>query len=60
MNQQPKLQKLTRPPIAIGIIAVCVVVFLLQNISPQSSLGHMILSTLNHMALWPVNSANPQ
>jgi membrane associated rhomboid family serine protease len=33
----------TRPPIAIGIIAVCVVVFLLQNISAQ-------------LALWPLYS----
>jgi membrane associated rhomboid family serine protease len=60
LNQQPKLQQLTRTPISIGIIAVCVVVFMLQSISPQSSFGHVILSTLNHMALWPVSSVNPQ
>lgn len=60
MNQQLTLPQVTRIPVSIGIIVVCVVVFLLQSLSPQSSFGHMILSTLNHMALWPINSANPQ
>ncbi len=43
MNQQLILHQVTRPPIAIGIIAVCVVVFLLHNISAQ-------------LALWPLYS----
>jgi membrane associated rhomboid family serine protease len=43
LNQQLIKQQVTRPPIAIGIIAVCVVVFLLQNISAQ-------------LALWPLYS----
>ena len=60
MNQQLTLQQVTRIPISIGIIVVCIVVFLLQGISPQSSFGQVILNTLNHMALWPVNSVNPQ
>ena len=60
MNQQLTLQQVTRIPISIGIIVVCIVVFLLQGISPQSSFGQVILNTLNHMALWPVNSINPQ
>jgi len=50
----------TRPPISIGIIVVCVAIFLLQNISPQSSLGPLVLNTLNNMALWPLSSDNPQ
>lgn len=37
------MQQVTRPPISIGIIAVCVVVFLLNNISGQ-------------LALWPLFS----
>jgi membrane associated rhomboid family serine protease len=37
------MQQVTRPPISIGIIAVCAVVFLLQNISAQ-------------LALWPLYS----
>lgn len=32
------MQQVTRPPISIGIIAVCVAVFLLQNISGQLAL----------------------
>jgi membrane associated rhomboid family serine protease len=43
LNQQLILHQVTRPPIAIGIIAVCVVVFLLHNISAQ-------------LALWPLYS----
>lgn len=43
MNQQLIMQQVTRPPMAIGIIAVCVVVFLLHNISAQ-------------LALWPLYS----
>jgi len=50
----------TQPPISIGIIVVCVAIFLLQNISPQSSLGPLVLNTLNNMALWPLASDNPQ
>jgi len=60
LNQQPISQQLTRPPIAIGVIAVCVVLFLLQNVPLQSSFGQMIVNILNHMALWPINSPNPQ
>jgi membrane associated rhomboid family serine protease len=37
------MQRVTKPPVAIGIIAVCVAVFLLQNISAQ-------------LALWPLYS----
>lgn len=37
------MQQVTRPPISIGIIAVCVAVFLLNNISGQ-------------LALWPLFS----
>jgi len=45
LNQQPpKLQMVTRPPISIGIIIVCVAVFLLNNISGQ-------------LALWPMGSS---
>ena len=43
MNQQPKLYGITRLPISIGIIIVCVIVFLLHNISAQ-------------LALWPLYS----
>ena len=35
------MQQVTRPPVSIGIIVVCVIVFLLQNISAQ-------------LALWPL------
>ena len=44
MDQQPGLQGVTRPPISIGVIIVCVIVFLLQNISAQ-------------LALWPFFSS---
>lgn len=43
MNQQLKLQQVTPLPISIGIIVVCVIVFLLNNISAQ-------------LALWPLYS----
>ncbi len=43
MNQQLKLQQVTRPPVSIGIIIICVIVFLLNNISAQ-------------LALWPLYS----
>ena len=43
MNQPPKLPGVLQPPISIGIIVVCVAVFLLNNISGQ-------------LALWPMNS----
>jgi membrane associated rhomboid family serine protease len=43
LNQQPKLQQVTPLPISIGIIIVCVIVFLLNNISAQ-------------LALWPLYS----
>jgi membrane associated rhomboid family serine protease len=43
LNQQPKLHGITRLPISIGIIIVCVIVFLLHNISAQ-------------LALWPLYS----
>lgn len=42
-ERQRIMQQVTRPPIAIGIIAVCVAVFLLNNISGQ-------------LALWPLFS----
>ena len=41
MNQQPKLQAFTQTPVSIGVIVICVVVFLLHNISAQ-------------LALWPL------
>lgn len=43
MNQQLKLQQVTPLPISIGIIIICVIVFLLNNISAQ-------------LALWPLYS----
>jgi len=43
LNQQPKLQQPTRPLVAIGIIVVCVAVYLANNISAQ-------------LALWPLYS----
>ena len=43
MNQQLKLQPVTPLPISIGIIIICVIVFLLNNISAQ-------------LALWPLYS----
>ena len=43
MNQQVKLPHVIRPPIAIGIIVVCIAVFLANNISA-------------HLALWPMYS----
>jgi membrane associated rhomboid family serine protease len=43
LNQPPKLPGVLQPPISIGIIVVCVAVFLLNNISGQ-------------LALWPMNS----
>jgi len=43
LNQQLKLQQVTPVPISIGIIAVCVIVFLLHNVSAQ-------------LALWPLYS----
>ena len=43
MNQQLTLQQVTRIPISIGIIVVCIAVFLLHNISAQ-------------LALWPLYS----
>jgi membrane associated rhomboid family serine protease len=41
LNQQPKLQAFTQTPVSIGVIIICVVVFLLHNISAQ-------------LALWPL------
>jgi len=43
LNQQPKPQLRTQPQIAIGIIVVCVAVFLANNVSAQ-------------LALWPLYS----
>jgi len=43
LNQQPKPQRRTQPQIAIGIIVVCVAVFLANNVSAQ-------------LALWPLYS----
>jgi membrane associated rhomboid family serine protease len=43
LNQQAHSIGVTQPPVSIGIIGVCVAVFLLQNISPQ-------------LALWPFYS----
>jgi membrane associated rhomboid family serine protease len=41
LNQLPKLQTVTQTPVSIGVIVICVVVFLLHNISAQ-------------LALWPL------
>jgi membrane associated rhomboid family serine protease len=43
LNQQQKPLRVLRPPVSIGIIIVCVAVFLFQNISAQ-------------LALWPLYS----
>jgi membrane associated rhomboid family serine protease len=43
LNQQQKLNRFAQTPVSIGIIVVCVVVFLLHNISAQ-------------LALWPLYS----
>ena len=43
MNQQSSLAFASQTPVSIGIIAICAVVFLMQNISPQ-------------LALWPLYS----
>jgi membrane associated rhomboid family serine protease len=43
LNQQQKPLRILRPPVSIGIIIVCVAVFLFQNISAQ-------------LALWPLYS----
>ena len=43
MNQLPTLQRVTQPPTSIVIIVICVVVFLMNNISAQ-------------FALWPLFS----
>ena len=43
MNQQPILQGVTRPPLSIGIIIACTLVYLLHNLSAQ-------------LALWPLYS----
>jgi len=43
LNQQLTLPQVTRIPISIGIVVVCIVVFLLHNISAQ-------------LALWPLYS----
>jgi membrane associated rhomboid family serine protease len=59
LNQQPTLQQVTRPPIALGIIGVCVVLYFLPNLFQQSSLGNVINNFLNHMALWPLGGDNP-
>ena len=41
MNREAIIQQVTQPPVSIGIIVVCVIVFLLNNISAQ-------------LALWPL------
>lgn len=43
MSQQPKNFLITKPPVSITIIMVCVAIYLLQNLSPQ-------------LALWPLHS----
>lgn len=43
MSQQQTHLFVTQPPVSIGIIGVCVAVFLLRNVSPQ-------------LALWPLHS----
>ena len=47
MNQQASLPRTTRPPVSLTIIGICVVVFLLQNVSAQ-------------LALWPLYSGRFQ
>jgi membrane associated rhomboid family serine protease len=43
LNQQSNLQAVAQTPVSIGVIVICVVVFLLNNISAQ-------------LALWPLYS----
>ena len=43
MSQEPKSFHITKPPVSITIIMVCVAIYLLQNLSPQ-------------LALWPLHS----
>jgi len=43
LSQQPKNFLITKPPVSITIIMVCVAIYLLQNLSPQ-------------LALWPLHS----
>ena len=43
MSQEPKNFHITKPPVSITIIMVCVAIYLLQNLSPQ-------------LALWPLHS----
>ncbi len=47
MNQQPVLPRVSKPPVSIGIIIACIVVFMMQNISAQ-------------LALWPLHSGRFQ
>lgn len=55
MNQQPRLPAVTQPPISIGIIVVCILVFLLSN---MNVLGTFIdlRNIFPYLALWPVGS----
>jgi membrane associated rhomboid family serine protease len=50
LNQQPKLQGVTQPPISMGIIGACAAVFFLPGLIPQFQ-GY-----LAPLALWPVHS----
>jgi len=43
LSQEPKSFHITKPPVSITIIMVCVAIYLLQNLSPQ-------------LALWPLHS----
>jgi membrane associated rhomboid family serine protease len=53
LREQPKLRSVSVkwPPISIGIIVACIVVFLLQSISAQLPL---LQNTLVQLPLWPL------
>ena len=60
MNQPPKPLRVSQPPVSIGIIVACIILFLLQSMSSQSSFAPVIQNILAHMALWPTHSGHFQ
>jgi membrane associated rhomboid family serine protease len=60
LNQQSKLPGVTQLPISIGIIIICVLIYLLQSMSPQSPMWSSIQNLLAHLALWPIQSGHFQ
>lgn len=51
MNQQNRLAIIGQTPVSIGIIAICVIIFVLQSMSQQ-----MFEATFKNLALWPLYS----